>query len=122
MVFSCYKKQRIIFLHSQGHKAPTIAKLLEEEGLKASRRGIDKFLTRYKSTGTIGRKQGSGRPPKITEEIRGLIEERMWTDDETSVVQLHALLVTRGYEFSLATILRCRTSWDGLFVVVPTAD
>ena len=40
MVFSCYKKQRIIFFHSQGHKAPTIAKLLEEEGLKASRREV----------------------------------------------------------------------------------
>ena len=115
MVFTNYMKQRIIYLHSQGHKAPTIFKLLEEEGLKASRRGIAKFLQRYAKTGTIGRKQGSGPRPKITEEIQALIEERMRSDDETSAVQLHSMLVARGYELSLATILRCRTSLGWTF-------
>ena len=45
MVFSCYKKQRIIFFHSQGHKAPTIAKLLEEEGLKQGKQTGDRQVS-----------------------------------------------------------------------------
>ena len=44
MVYSHYKKLRILHLSSQGYKPPTIARMLEEEGMKASRRGIGKFL------------------------------------------------------------------------------
>ena len=32
MVYSTYKRQRIVHYHLQGHKAPTIAKLLAEDG------------------------------------------------------------------------------------------
>ena len=39
----------------------------------------------------------------------------MRSDDETSAVQLHLMLVARGYELSLATILRCRTSLGWTF-------
>jgi len=34
-------------LHFTGYKSPTIAKLLWEEGMRESRRGIDKFIRRY---------------------------------------------------------------------------
>ena len=88
MVFSNYTKQRIVFL-SATHRAPTIAKILEAEGIKASRRGILKFIKRYQSSGTIRRLPGSGRISKITEEIRALVEEKMRADDETTAVQLH---------------------------------
>ena len=37
MVLSTYAKQRIITLHGQGYRSPTITKLLKEEGLRASR-------------------------------------------------------------------------------------
>ena len=54
MVYSHYKKQRILHLRLfQGYKAPTIAKLLRKEGMVASERGIRKFLRRYKDTGNI---------------------------------------------------------------------
>ena len=43
-MYSHYKKLRILHLSSQGYKPPTIARMLEEEGMKASRRGIGKFL------------------------------------------------------------------------------
>ena len=48
MVYSHYKKMRILYLTQEGHKPPTIAKILEEEGMKCSRRGIAKFLKKYR--------------------------------------------------------------------------
>ena len=46
--------QQILYFHLQGYKAPTIAKLLQEEGMSASsRQGIAKFLKRYLETGTV---------------------------------------------------------------------
>ena len=75
-----------------------------------SRRGVLKFLHHYEATGTILRKPGSGRPTKITMEVKRIVDEQMIRDDETSAVQLHALLATRGYKISLATILRCRSA------------
>ena len=110
MVYTSYKKQRILCLHFAGYKSPTIAKLLWEEGMRASRRGIDKFICRYRQTGTIARKLGSGHPSKVIAEMKTLVEEQMHLDDETTAVQLHQLLKSKGYDLSLRTILRCCTS------------
>lgn len=114
MVFSNYAKQRILFL-SATHKSPTIAKILHEEGIKASRRGILKFIRRYERSGTIHRLPGSGRVSKITEEIKAIVEEQMRADDETTAVQLHKLLNDKGYTISLRTVLRCRVSLGWTF-------
>ena len=83
--------------------------------LQASRRGIGKFLQKYLETDTIGRRPGSGRPTKITAEIKAIVEEQMRTDDEITAVQLHALLKSKGYDISLRTILRSRTSLGWTF-------
>ncbi len=115
MVYSAYKKQRILHFHFKGYKAPTITKLLLEEGLKASRRGVHKVVRRYRESGTIGRKPGSDRPSKITAEIKAIVEEQMQKDDETTAVQLHALLKSKGFDISLQTILRCRISLGWTF-------
>ena len=116
MVFSCYVKQRILWYDSQGLRPPTIAqKLLEEDGIKVSRRGVLKFLTVYKVTGTICRQPGSGRPLKVTAEIKAIVERQMELDDETTAHQLHCLLEKKGYVISLATILRCRISLGWTF-------
>ena len=77
--------------------------------------GICKFIRRYKETGSIGRRPGSGRPSKITEEIKQIVEEQMRKDDETSAFQLHALLLSRGHYLSIRTILRCRTTLGWTF-------
>ena len=53
MVLSTYAKQRILGLSEQGHKAPTIARLLREEGIKVSRVAVYKFLKKYRTTKTI---------------------------------------------------------------------
>ena len=65
-----------MFHYRQGHKAPTICRLLQEEYLGASRVGIDKFLKKFRETATIARTPGSGRPSKVTEEIKSLVEAR----------------------------------------------
>jgi transposase len=115
MVYSTYKKQRILYLYAQGYKPPTIKKLLEQEKLKCSRVGIHKFLKTYHATGSIGRRVGSGRPSKITAEIKKLVEDKMKMDDETTAYQLHQMLTEKGYTISLRTILRCRTSLGWTF-------
>ena len=50
MVFSCYLKQRVLYPGLQGYKPPTISVMLQKEGTVANRRGILKFLKRYKET------------------------------------------------------------------------
>ena len=109
MVYSTFKLQRILQLYSNGLKAPTIAKVLQQEGMTCSRYGILKFLKRFKETGSIQRRPGSGRPTKITAEIKAIVEQQMQFDDETTAFQLHALLRARGYSISIRTVLQCRT-------------
>ena len=115
MVYTVYKKQRIVYFHSLGLRPPTIAKHLSEEGLKASCQGIAKFIQQYEQTGTIVRKPGSGRPTKITAEIKAIVEEQMQRDNETSAVQLHTLLQTKGHSISLPTILHCHSALGWTF-------
>ena len=109
MVYSVYKKQRILYLHSQVYRPPTIKQMLDKEKLKCSRVGIHKFLKIYFATRSISRRAGSGRPSKVTGEIKQLVEQQMRIDDETTAYQLHRMLTDRGYSILLRTILRCRT-------------
>ena len=115
MVYSTYKRQRILHYYFQGYKAPTIARLLREESLPASRRGVDKFLKKYRETGSIVRRPWSGRPSKVTREVKRLVEQQMRLDDETTAYQLHELLKTHGISISRRTVLRCRTSLGWTF-------
>ena len=83
MVFSDYAKQRILCYYNQRLKAPSISKCLAEEGIKASRVGVHKFLRSYQSSASIARRPGSGRRSKLTDEVRKVVEEKMREDDET---------------------------------------
>ena len=94
MVYS-YQKLCIQFFFSKGLNPPAIFKCLEEE--YATRQGILKFIKKFKSDGTIGRKPGSGRKWKVTAEVKTIVEEQMKKDDETTASQLHALLNARGH-------------------------
>ncbi len=58
---------------------------------------------------------GSGRPTKITEEVKKIVEEQMRKDDETTASQLFKLLIVKGHPLSLRTILRCRTDLGWTF-------
>ena len=115
MVYSEYLLNRVLVLHEKGLKAPTIKKILDREGLPCTRVGIHAFLERFKASGCIMRKAGSGRPSKITVEIKRLVERQMRIDDETTAYQLHRLLLYEGYDISIYTILRCRSSLGWTF-------
>ena len=62
MVLTECAKKRIVLFEAEGYRPPTIAKMLESEGMFVSRRGVAKFLLRVKATGSITRQAGSGRP------------------------------------------------------------
>ena len=96
MVFSTYKQQRILAYYCRAYKAPTITKLLLQENLRASRVEVSKFLEKFRETGCIQRRPGSGLPSKTSAEIKEIVEEQMRADDETTATQLHKLLEERG--------------------------
>ena len=97
MVFSDYTKRRILLLRERGKRTKEISELLLKEDIRASHRGISKFLSRYKQRGTIVRKKGSGCMAKINEVIKARIEEHMANDDETTAKQLGELLANEGH-------------------------
>ena len=66
---------------------PAYATVLKE-GDYLSRRGISKFINRYKERGTVCRKPGSSRPSKVTEAIKSFVEAQMRKDDETTAYRL----------------------------------
>ena len=87
----------------EGHKAPTIARLLREEGVKVSHVGISKFLAKIEETGSIG--WSIGRPSKITAEMKKLVEDEMCSDVETTAYQFQKLPTSKDYSISLHTVL-----------------
>ena len=80
------------------------------ENIVTTRQTIARFIKRFSETGSMFRKDGSGRPSKITDRVLQLVERRMTEDDETTAVQLHTLLTACGISISLSTILRSRFS------------
>ena len=107
-MYSSYKRQRILHFTLMGHEAPTISRLLREEDLRTSRVGMHKFLQKYKETRSIERRPGCGRSMKMTPAVKALVELQMREDDETTAIQLHALLLRNGHTMTLKTVLRCR--------------
>ena len=73
------------------------------------------MITYHTIIGTIARNPGSGRPSKITAEVKRIVDEKMEEDDETTAVQLHQLLINKGFNISLRTVLRCRSSLGWTF-------
>ena len=108
MVYSTYKQQRIIYFYSLGYKSTSIVELLREESLNVKVSAVCRLIKKYKETGTIARRMGSGRPTKITPEVLRIVEEQMKKDDETTAVQLQKILVDKGHALSLKTILTSR--------------
>ena len=68
---------------------------------------------KYKITGTIVRTPGSGRPSKITAEVKALVERQMRHDDGTTAAQFHVLLVRSG--FAMEQYYGAEHIWAGLF-------
>ena len=115
MVFDDYTKKRIVLYYEQRYRPPKIAALLHDEGLSCSSRGVAKFLARYKETGTISRRPGSGRSSVISDTVKDIVEAQMKSDDETTASQLQVILSANGFKLSLSMILRCRKALGWTF-------
>ena len=95
MVFSDYTKRRILLLRERGKHTKEISELLLKEDIRASHRGISKFLSRYvqymyKQRGTIVRKKGSGKNTLRCTDRLIYITYRLFTVERT--VNLHRLI------------------------------
>ena len=77
--------------------------LVLEGGIIVSKVGVQRFIQRYNTRGTIAGQPVSGFPPKLTPQIQTIRE-----DNETTVTQLQSRLAIYGVYVSLATILRGR--------------
>ena len=102
MLLTTYEKQRIIFYHREGLTPSQILSALKVEDIATIGRTIARFIVCFQQTGTILRKEGSGRPSKITDRV-------MRQDDETTATQLHTLLMSSEISVSLSTIIRGRS-------------
>lgn len=102
-------KRIMIRLHNKGMNGVQIEKELRvEHNISVTSQAVNRFLRYYKIKKCIARKQGSGRPSKITETVLQLIEDAMNNDDETTATQLQSILRCNGNNISLASIRRCR--------------
>ena len=115
MVYSWYKKQRIIYFHGFVYRTPTICQLLQEESLEAIHQGIARVIKKFEETHSLARTPGSGRLSKITDAVKALVERRMREGDETSAHQIHFLLTSQGYRISCSTVLCCQASLGWTF-------
>lgn len=79
MAYTDYIKLRILHYHFQGLRPYTIAKVLDGEGIRVSLLGVHKFLIVYNETGSIARRPGSGRLPKVTAKVKALVDNSLPT-------------------------------------------
>lgn len=103
-----YTKRRALFYAAQGLNASSISRALAAEGLLYSSKSVSLLLRRVKAGQSVARKKSTGRPSKITQQVKHLIEEQMQKDDETTASELDHLLQCNGIKLSQSTILRCR--------------
>ena len=86
MVLSSCKKQFILFFYAKGCKVLTIVKILCDERLLYSRVGVAKFIKKFEEMSIITRCISSGRPSKVTAEVRQIVEDQMRLDEKTTAV------------------------------------
>ena len=104
-------KRIVIRICNKGMNGVQIEKELQAEySISVTSQAIDRFLRSYKIRKSIARKQGSGRPSKITDNVLQMIDDAMTNDDETTATQLQSILRCSGNNVSLATIRRCRAA------------
>ena len=115
MVYTTYTQQRVLYYHFHGMRPNQISKLLQQERIATTRRGISDLLKKYATTGAIACIPGSGRPTKVTTEMRKIVEEKMQNDDETTAIQMFCHLQEKGFSISRRSVLRCRTSLGWTF-------
>ena len=96
MVFSEYRKQRILHHYFARNKAPTIAMLLHGKKPALHVKRCARFSKKVRNKGGHRAKKQLRQAYKITDEVKVFVVEQMQGDDETTAIQLN-LLKSRGY-------------------------
>ena len=102
-----YTKQRAVFYAAKGLKGTAISKALSKEGLTYSPKSASLLIRKLKRGESVLRKPSTGRPSKVTQRVKDVIEEQMQKDDETTAAELDCILQREGIKLSRSTILRC---------------
>ena len=55
------------------------------------------------------------RPFKLSDVIKEEVEAKTQEDDEMTSTQLHQVLIQRGYNISICTVMRCKTALGWTF-------
>ena len=84
---------KVVWLRETTNRLQAANYLPQGEGLIANRMGIYKFLQKHRETNNIERRPGSVRPTKMAAAVKALIDRQMRDNDETTAVQLYALLL-----------------------------
>ena len=85
-----------------------ISKALSKEGLTYSPKSVSLLLRKVSEGQTIFRKPSSGRPSKVTQRVKDILEEQMQKVDATTAAELDRILQREGIKLSRSAILRCR--------------
>ena len=107
-VLSLYARERIRALMSQGLSVSDTVMALEREGINTCRQTVWRFRTHYTTYRSIAPRPRPGRPTKLTERAKNIVEAEMQGNDETTAKELAAILSRAGYRMSLRTVLKCR--------------
>ena len=121
-IYSEYTKLRILFYHFKGLKAPTIARYLQAENIYCARQNVAIFIKKYRQTKSICRRSGSGRPSKLTAEVKAIVEEEMRKDDERLRTSCTNCFCHAGTELASAPFYAAGPPLDGRFVEARIAN
>ena len=102
-----YSRQRAVFYAAQGLSAAAISRALASEDLSYSFKSVCLLLHKLSVRQSIVRKHGPGRPTKVTQRVKDIIEQQMQKDDEATASELDSLLQANGIKLSRSTILLC---------------
>ena len=91
VALSKYAKQRIVFLKERGFTNRKVVAIMKREGaLHVTTQIVRRRHKRYVETGSIARRQGSGRPTLCTGALLQTIEDIMQADNEATTVQIRS--------------------------------
>ena len=104
---SLYARERLRALMSEDSTVKHAMTELGKEGIRPCRQTVWRFWVRYRRNKTTKPLPRNGRPTKLTESVLELIEQKMQSDDETTVKELALLIRSEfGYWISLRTVLK----------------
>ena len=88
---SDYTRSRIKVLDKQGLTPVAILRSLKNEGLSASLASVTRIVEKLRITGSVANLLRSGRPKKLSEEVRAFPDQQMQKNDEMTSSQIQKL-------------------------------